>query len=154
MALKRRTAITMALALAAAVLIALWKPTVLIYGIQAAGLYAAIAIPMGLVLGIVHIVNLAHGEFMMVAAYATYFACKAAGMDPLLAVLPTAAVTAAFGWIIFRLTIRRALKAPELNQLILTFGLGIAFSQTVNLLFTSQTRKISLDYVSASLDIG
>jgi branched-chain amino acid transport system permease protein len=154
MALKRRTAILVALGLAAAVPILLWKPTVLIYGLQQAGLYAAIAIPMGLVLGIVHIVNLAHGEFMMVAAYLTYFACKATGVDPLLALLPTAAVTAGLGWLVYRLTIRRALKAPELNQLILTFGLAIAMTQVVNILFTSQTRKLSLDYVSASMDIG
>lgn len=154
MALKRRTAVLTALGLAVALVLALWKPTVLIYGVQQAGLYAAIAIPMGLVLGIVHIVNLAHGEFMMVAAYATYFACRASGMDPLLAILPAALVTAAFGWIVFKLTIQRALKAPELNQLILTFGIGIALSQGVNLLFTSQTRKISLEYVSASMDIG
>lgn len=154
MVMKRRTAIIAALSFAAAVVLILWKPTVLIYGLQAAGLYAAVAIPMGLVLGIVHIVNLAHGEFMMVAAYAAYFGCKALGMDPLLAIIPTAIVTAVFGWVIFQLTIRRALKAPELNQLILTFGLAIAFTQTINLIFTSQTYKIPLDYVSASMDIG
>jgi branched-chain amino acid transport system permease protein len=154
MAPKRRKAILIALGLAAIVAIALWKPTVLIYGLQQAGLYAAIAIPMGLVLGIVHIVNLAHGEFMMVASYATYFTCRSLGMDPLFAILPAAIVTAIFGWIIFQLSIRRALKAPELNQLILTFGIGIALSQGINLLFTSQTYKISLDYVSASMDIG
>ncbi len=154
MALNRRTTAFVALGFAAAVILVLWKPTVLIYGVQQAGLYAAIAIPMGLVLGIVHIVNLAHGEFMMVAAYATYFACRATGMDPLLAVLPAAAVTAVFGLVVFQLTIRRALKAPELNQLILTFGIAIALSQGVNLLFTSQTRKISLEYVSSSMDIG
>ncbi len=154
MALKRRTAILAALAAAATVLILLWKPTVINNGLQQAGLYAAIAIPMGLVLGIVHIVNLAHGEFMMVAAYATYFACKALGMDPLFAVLPAAAVTALLGWVVFRLTIQRALKAPELNQLILTFGIAIALTQVVNILFTSQTYKIPLEYVSASIDIG
>jgi branched-chain amino acid transport system permease protein len=154
MAPKRRKAILLAFSLAATLVLVLWKPTVLIYGLQQAGLYAAIAIPMGLVLGIVHIVNLAHGEFMMVASYATYFTCRALGMDPLLAILPAAIVTAIFGWIVFQLTIRRALKAPELNQLILTFGIGIAFSQGINLLFTSQTYKISLDYVSASMDIG
>ncbi len=154
MALKRRTAILAVLGIVAAVFVALWKPTVLIYGLQQAGLYAAIAIPMGLVLGIVHIVNLAHGEFMMIAAYATYFACKATGMDPLLAIVPSALVTAIFGLVIYKLTIRRALKSPELNQLILTFGLAITLTQGINLLFTSQTRKISLDYVSASMTVG
>ena len=154
MAVKRQTAIYLALGLAVVVALILWKPTVLIYGLQTAGMYAAIAIPMGLVLGIVHIVNLAHGEFMMLASYATYFACKALGMDPLLAIVPTAIVTGAFGWVIFQLTIRRAIKAPELNQLILTFGLAIAFTQAINLIFTSQTYKMPLDYVSSSMDIG
>lgn len=154
MAVKRRKAIYLALGVAVGVALILWKPTVLVYGLQTAGLYAAIAIPMGLVLGIVHIVNLAHGEFMMLASYATYFACKALGMDPLLAIIPTAIVTAIFGWVIFQLTIRRAIRAPELNQLILTFGIAIVFTQVVNLVFTSQTYKIPLDYVSASIDIG
>ncbi|MCE1197143.1 branched-chain amino acid ABC transporter permease [bacterium] len=154
MALKRRTATYLALGIPAAVVLLFWKPNVIVYGLQTAGLYAAIAIPMGLVLGIVHIVNLAHGEFMMLASYATYFACRALGMDPLLAILPAGLVTAAFGWVVFQLTIRRALKAPELNQLILTFGIAIAFTQAVNLAFTSQTYKIPLDYVSSSIDVG
>ena len=146
---------TVALALGAAVIgILIWRPTVLIYGLQAAGLYASIAIPMGLILGIVHIVNLAHGEFMMAASYLTYMVCRATGMDPFLALVPVAAVTAAFGFGIYKLTIRQALKAPELNQLILTFGLAILLTQAANLAFTSQTRKISFDYVSASVDIG
>jgi len=154
MAMKRRTMILTALGAVVMVLILIWKPTVINNGLQQAGMYAAIAIPMGLVLGIVHIVNLAHGEFMMIAAYATYFACKALGMDPLFAILPTALVTALFGWIIFQLTIKRALKAPELNQLILTFGIAIALTQAVNIVFTSQTYKMPLDYVSSSIDIG
>jgi branched-chain amino acid transport system permease protein len=151
---KRSAAILAALGIAAVAGLIAWKPTVLIYGIQQAGLYAAIAIPMGLVLGIVHIVNLAHGEFLMVAAYITYMVCRALEMDPLLALVPVALVTGVFGFAVYRLTIRNALKAPELNQLILTFGIAIAFTQIVNLLYTSQTRKISLDYVSASLSIG
>jgi len=154
MANKRNATIVVALITAAVVAILAWRPTVLIYGVQAAGLYASIAIPMGLILGIVHIVNLAHGEFMMVAAYATYMVCTTFGIDPFVAMIPVAAVTAAFGFVIYKLTIRQALKAPELNQLILTFGLGISLTQIANLVFTSQTRKISFDYVSASVDIG
>lgn len=154
MTVKQRKAIVPAASAVAVVVLLLWKPTVLIYGLQAAGLYAAVAIPMGLVLGIVHIVNLSHGEFMMLASYATYTLCKALGMDPLLALIPMALITALFGWIVFQFTIRRALKAPELNQLILTFGLAIAFSQIINLIFTSQTYKLALDYSSMSLDVG
>lgn len=151
----KRNATILVVSTAAVVLgILLWRPTVVIYGLQAAGLYASIAIPMGLILGIVHIVNLAHGEFMMLAAYATYMLCRSIGIDPFVAMIPVGVVTALFGLVIYRLTIRQAIKAPELNQLILTFGIAIAMTQAVNLAFTSVPRKMSFDYVTASMDIG
>jgi branched-chain amino acid transport system permease protein len=134
--------------------ISVWKPTALVYGVQRAGLYAAVAIPMALILGIVHIVNLAHGELMMVAAYLSYFAARLLGLDPFVSLVPVAVVMAIFGLLVYLLTVKHALKAPELNQLILTFGLAIALSQTVNLMFTSQSWKLSLGYVSASATVG
>jgi branched-chain amino acid transport system permease protein len=154
MLVSRRAILWAVPGLAVAIAILMWKPTVLVYGIERAGLYAAVAIPMALVLGIVHIVNLSHGEFMMVAAYATYFAARALKIDPYVALVPVAIVMAAFGFVVYKLTIKRALKAPELNQLILTFGIAIALSQTVNLIFTGQSWKMSLSYVSASMTIG
>lgn len=143
-----------AIALILLILLYMWKPTVIIYGTQRAGLYASIAIPMGLVLGIVHIVNLAHGEFMMVSCYLTYFLASQLGMDPLLAAIPASLVLFVVGVLIFKLTISRTLKAPELNQLILTFGIAIVLIQGINLIATSQPRKLSLDYVTASARIG
>ncbi len=155
MAVKRSVILWTAACLAAGVAILLWKPTVLVYGVQRAGLYAAVAIPMALILGIVHIVNLAHGEMMMVAAYLAYFAAnRLLGLDPFAAMIPVALVMALFGWVIYKTTIKHALKGPELNQLILTFGLAIALSQAANLIFTSQSWKLSLSYVSASATIG
>ena len=151
---KRSQIVLIAVAVVAAVLIFLWKPTALVYGVQRAGLYAAIALPMALVLGIVHIVNLAHGEFMMVAAYITYFLSRALGVDPFVATLITAPVMFGVGVALYKLTISRAVNAPELNQLILTFGVAMVLSQFVNLLTTSQPRKISLDYVTASATVG
>ncbi|HTX74482.1 MAG TPA: branched-chain amino acid ABC transporter permease [Rectinemataceae bacterium] len=152
--MKRSTVILSVFGIVVAIAIFLWKPTVLVYGIQRAGLYAAVAVPMALILGVIHIVNLSHGEFMMVAAYATYFGSRALGIDPLVAMIPVAVVMTGFGLVVYRLMIRKALKAPELNQLILTFGIGIALSQMVNLLFTSQSWKLALDYVTASATIG
>jgi branched-chain amino acid transport system permease protein len=155
MVVKRSALLWTAVGITAAAAILLWKPTVLVYGVQRAGLYAAVAIPMALVLGIVHIVNLAHGELMMLAAYLAYFAAnRLLGLDPFAAMVPVAVVMAVVGWLLYKVTIRHALKAPELNQLILTFGLAIALSQVVNLLFTSQSFKLSLGYVSASATIG
>ncbi len=138
----------------AVVALFLWRPTAVVYGLQRAGLYASIALPMALVLGIVHIVNLAHGEMMMVAAYLSYAAARALGIDPLLALVPTTIVMFIVGIVLYRLTISRTVDGPELNQLILTFGIAMVLGQAVNMIATSQPRKISLDYVSASATVG
>jgi branched-chain amino acid transport system permease protein len=154
MIVKRSTVVWSAVFVAAVAAIVLWKPTVLVYGVQRAGLYAAVAIPMALILGIVHIVNLSHGELMMVAAYLAYFGATLLGLDPYAALIPVAIVMGFFGFALYKLTIKHTLHAPELNQLIMTFGIGIALSQGINLAFTSQTRKLPLAYVSASATVG
>lgn len=154
MTVNRKAVPWIILGAAAVVAILAWKPTVLIYGVQRAGLYASVAIPMALVLGIVHIVNLAHGEIMMVSAYLTYNIARSFGLDPWLALLPVALVMGIMGYFIFQLTIRHTLKAPELNQLILTFGIAITMTQAISLIFTPQTRKLPLSYVSMSATIG
>lgn len=151
---KRLQAVVSVAAGIAVVAIFFWKPTALVYGLQRAGLYASIALPMALVLGIVHIVNLAHGEMMMVAAYLSYAAARALGVDPMIALIPTTIVMFGIGIVLYRVTIARTVDGPELNQLILTFGIAMVLSQTVNLIATSQPRKISLEYVSASATIG
>lgn len=155
--MKNKKLLIVGISLAVVIIIAVLlfiNPTILVYGIQRAGIYAAIALPMALVLGIVHIVNLAHGEMMMVSAYLSYFLCTTFGIDPLAAAVPTGIIMFFLGLVIFKTTIAHTLDAPELNQLILTFGVAMVLSQTVNLLATSQPRKISLDYVSASATMG
>lgn len=137
-----------------AALMMLWKPYALIEGLQRGGMYALIALPMALILGVVGIINLAHGEFMMLGAYAAFWLRVGAGIDPLLAMIPALAAFAVVGAITYTLTIRRALKAPELNQLLLTFGLAMVGAEFANLLWTSQPRKPSLSYVYSSMTLG
>jgi branched-chain amino acid transport system permease protein len=137
-----------------AIILAPWKPHVLIEGIQRACLYAVIALPMALILGIVGIINLAHGDFMMLGAYFAYFLNVYTGMDPLLAILPALLAFFLIGIISYRAIIKYVLGAPELNQLLLTFGLAMVLEQLANLLWTSRPIKLPLRYVSASATIG
>ncbi len=71
-----------------AVIILAVKPEVLLEGIQRSSLYAVIALPMALILGIVGIINLAHGDFMMLGSYLAYWFAVKSGLDPLLAMIP------------------------------------------------------------------
>ncbi|MFP4484750.1 MAG: branched-chain amino acid ABC transporter permease [Spirochaetaceae bacterium] len=155
MAISRRTLIGITAAAVAVVIVLLvWRPTVLIYGIQRAGLYASIALPMALILGIVGIVNLAHGEFLMLGAYFVYLFSTNLGADPLMAMIPAMVLLFVLGILAYKATIQHVLSAPELNQVILTFGLAIIASETVNLIATTQPRKVSVGYSSASASIG
>jgi branched-chain amino acid transport system permease protein len=137
-----------------AILLALWKPHVLVEGFQRACLYALIALPMALVLGIVGIINLAHGDFMMLGAYFAYFFNVYTGIDPLLAVFPALAVFFLIGIGSYRAIVKHVLGAPELNQLLLTFGLAMVIEQLANLLWTSRPVKLPLKYVSSSATLG
>lgn len=136
------------------VVLGVWKPHVLVEGFQRACLYAVIALPMALILGIVGIINLAHGEYMMLGAYFAYFLNVYTGIDPLLAVIPAMIAFFLIGILSYRAVIKYVLGAPELNQLLLTFGLAMVLQQTANLMWTSRPIKLPLKYVSASATIG
>jgi len=152
--LQQRRYVTALVSMIVLVLLAVWKPYALIEGIQRGGVYSLIALPMALILGIVGIINLAHGEFMMLGAYFAYWLGVYTGLDPLLAIIPALAVFALIGAATYLLTIRRALKAPELNQLLLTFGLAMMAAQFANLMWTSRPLKPHLSYVYSSISLG
>ncbi len=152
--LQQRRYVTALVSTLILVLIAVWKPYALIEGIQRGGLYALIALPMALILGVVGIINLAHGEFMMLGAYFAYWMGVSAGLDPLVAMIPALAAFGLLGALTYLLTIRRALKAPELNQLLLTFGLAMVGAQFANLMWTSRPLKPHLSYVYSSMRLG
>jgi branched-chain amino acid transport system permease protein len=137
-----------------AVIILAVKPEVLLEGIQRSSLYAVIALPMALVLGIVGIINLAHGDFMMLGSYLAYWFAVKSGLDPLLALIPAMLAFFLIGILMFYALIKPVLGSPELNQLLLTFGLGLVLEEAANLSFTSAPLKLSVPYVSASLTIG
>ncbi len=137
-----------------AIALLLWKPEVLIEGIQRASKYAVIALPMALILGIVGIINLAHGDFMMLGAFMAYWLSVGTGMDPLIAIFPALLAFFIIGALTYLSTIKFAIGAHELNQLLLTFGLALILEEFANLLWTSQPRKLHLEYVTASATVG
>ena len=142
------------LILAAIILIGIYKPAVLVEGLQRSALYALIALPMALLLGIVDIINLAHGEFMMVGAYFAYFMSAQFGMDPIVSVLPALLIFFIFGLMVYYLTFKHIIGKPPLNQLLLGFGISLILSEGMTAIATNAPRKLSLDYVSSSASIG
>jgi branched-chain amino acid transport system permease protein len=126
----------------------------LINGILAAGIYALVASGLALAVGVVGIVNFAHGEFTMIGAFIAYLLFVGAGLDPFLSLGLAALVLFLVGAISYLGLIRPILAAPELNQMLLTFGLSVALQNIALLLFGADTRVVSTSYQGATLSLG
>ncbi|WP_027482114.1 branched-chain amino acid ABC transporter permease [Deinococcus pimensis] len=126
----------------------------LLNGLLQSGIYALVASGLALAVGVVGIVNFAHGEFVMVGAFLSWGLMTALGVDPLLGLPIAALVMFAFGGLTYRLTIRHVLIAPELNQMLLTFGLSILLQNLALLFFGGNTRTLNVPYGAVSVPLG
>src|SRR4051812_3954811 len=104
-------------------------PTVLsqtlLLAITVAGLYAAIASGLTLEFGVTGIINFAHGEFVMVGAFITYFLYVRLGLSPVVGMLVSGLAIAALSWLVFDSFLARVLRQDEHNQIVATIGLSI-----------------------------
>ncbi|WP_337845314.1 branched-chain amino acid ABC transporter permease [Thermus sp.] len=126
----------------------------LLNGLLAGGIYALVATGLALSLGVVGIVNFAHGEFLMLGAFLSYFLFVLRGVDPLLALGPAFLAAFLVGAWAYHGLIRPVLKAPELNQMLLTFGLSVLLQNLALLLFGADTRVVAPPYQAATLTLG
>ncbi len=152
--LGQRRYVVALLGLVSVVLLAWLRPYALVDGLQRGGLYALLVLPMALVLGILGLINLAHGEFMILGGYFAYWLFVYARLDPLLAMVPALAVFGLIGALTYTGTIGRVLKAPRITQLLLTFGLSLMIAESSRMLWTSRPVKPSLGYVFSSIRVG
>jgi len=120
-------------------------------GLLKAGIYSLVAIGMALSLGVVKILNLAHGDFIMLAQYLSIFIFAQMGLDPLIAAPIVFIIFAIFGFGIFKGLIRFAIKTTELNQLLLTFGLSIFLQNTILMMIGADPKTIFVSYRNVSL---
>jgi len=134
-------------------LIALLRPYAFFYGVQRGSLYGLIALPLALTLGIVGLLNLAHGEFLTLALYMTYLLFDKLSIDPLLSPVLTVPLLLLFGLLVYKLVIERSLKTHHLNLLLLTFGVSIVMVESLNIWWTSRPRNIYVPYASTSVSI-
>jgi branched-chain amino acid transport system permease protein len=118
----------------------------LILALSAAGLT--------LIWGVMDIVNFAHGDFLMLGMFVTFFAWSLLGLDPLVA-LPGVIVTLALvGVVVYVAVIRPVLRGSVLAQIFATFGLGILLRGLAQFFFTPEFRQVGTTSVSGSVAVG
>ncbi len=125
-----------------------------IFGVLRSGLYSLAAVGLALSVGVIGIVNFAHGEFLMLGAYLGYWLYASYGIDPLAALPLGAAAVFLLGAAIYRSAIQRVLRAPELNQMLLTFGVSIFLQNLAIILWTGDPRVATVPYKAHAVTLG
>ncbi|PYF04830.1 amino acid/amide ABC transporter membrane protein 1 (HAAT family) [Rhodopseudomonas faecalis] len=121
-------------------------------------LYGLIAAGLALIFGLMDVVNFAHGEFLMIAMYTTFFLFVFFAIDPLLAAPFVAAALFVFGAVIYILVIRFAMRARSnvgMVQIFATFGLAIVMRGLAQFFFTPDYRSINTSWLGGqTISIG
>ncbi|HKU38121.1 MAG TPA: branched-chain amino acid ABC transporter permease [Polyangiales bacterium] len=122
-----------------------------LYGVLQGCMFGLIAVGFSLVWGVMHVVNLAHGAFVLLGAYLAWQLNVAFGLDPFLGMLPTGLALFAFGYALQRGLINLVVNAPIFITLLLTFGLELLLVNGLILVFTADYRSIHTSYAGSSL---
>lgn len=131
-----------------------WIDTV-IQGVLLGGLYALFAIGLSITYGVMRLVNIAHGDFIVLAAYLALWPVTALGVHPFVAILPVAAVMFGVGYGLQRVLLNRTIGPDILPPLLVTFGLSILIQNGLLETFTADAKSLQIgELATASLRVG
>jgi branched-chain amino acid transport system permease protein len=119
------------------------------------GLYAMFAAGLSLIFGVMRLVNIAHGDFIVLAAYLALVVTETLGLDPLVSLVVVVPMMAAIGYVLQRGLLNRTLGDDLLPPLLVTFGLSVIIQNALLLRFTADSRRLQAGALEvASWDIG
>ena len=122
-------------------------------GVLQGGSYALIALGLALVFGTMKVINLAHGELVLLAAYMAYTVESRFGLSPMFAI-PVALVLVCISAVLVYFLVSLIRKDRELNSLILTYGIGIILTNAVLLIWSADVRSTSSSWMQDALVFG
>jgi branched-chain amino acid transport system permease protein len=131
-----------------------WLDTI-VQGVLLGGLYALFAAGLSLVFGIMRLVNLAHGDLIVLAAFLILLLVSVLGLNPFVAALVAMPIMFGIGWLLQSQLFNRTLGPDILPPLLVTFGLSIVIQNALLEGFSADSRRISVGALeTASLKLG
>ncbi len=127
---------------------------VIINGLLMGGFFSSTAMGFSIVWGIMHVVNSAHGAFIMVGCYATFWMFQLFGIDPFAAIPIAMVLLFVVGYLVQKYLINLLMKTSIRMTYVLTWGLDILIINTAMILWTSNWRSVTPTYAGAHLEIG
>ncbi len=127
----------------------------LLQGLLMGGLYSLFATGLALSFGVMRMINLAHGDFAILAAYAAIEVVEPLGWSPYAVIFLVVPLMAVFGYVLQRVILNRTLGQDILPPLLVTFGLSIVIQNLLLVLFSADTRSLPAGSLGTdSLSLG
>jgi branched-chain amino acid transport system permease protein len=128
--------------------------TPLVMGILLGGLYALIALGLSMVFGVMRLINLAHGDLVVLGSYAGYGLMTLLGLDPIVGLLISIPLMFALGFAIQKYLMGRAFAISSEAPLIIAFGISLVIQNANQILWTPLSRALNTSYSNLSFSIG
>ena len=119
----------------------------IILGLLVGGVYALMSSGLTLIFGVMRVINVAHGAFLIFAAYLTYWLFQLTGLDPILSILLTTPILFIVGWGAQRYILSR-LENPERSSVLVTFAMAITMEGLMGTFWKTTIRSVKPEYAS------
>jgi len=118
------------------------------------GLYALIALGLSLVFGVMKIINLAHGDLVVLASYLAYGSMTLLHLDPLLSLAISIPFMFGLGFLIQKYLLTRSMAVSAEGPLIIAFGISLVIQNSNQILWTPLSRALNTSYSNLSFSVG
>lgn len=125
----------------------------LILGILVGGVYALMASGLTLIFGVMRVINVAHGAFLILGAYITYVLFQRFALDPILSIFITVPLFFLFGWVLQRYVFSR-IENPEQTSVLVTFALALVMEGLMGAIFQTTVRSVTPSYSTAAITLA
>lgn len=125
-----------------------------INGISTGGMLALMVVGFSIIWGVLGVINFAHGEFLMLGAYAAWIANSEWGVEPLYSAVPIFLIMTAFGFGLQKLVVNRVIDRSHLVSLLVMFAVSIVLRNVVKLVFSADFRRVQSDIQTGFWALG
>ena len=126
----------------------------LLLGLLIGGVYALLASGLTLIFGVMNVINVAHGVFIIAAAFITWAIWDATGLDPLVSILITTPLMFGLGWVLYVTAVKRIRKAPPSSSVLLTFALALVIEGILGIVWGNTSHAVRTSYFDESFNAG
>jgi branched-chain amino acid transport system permease protein len=126
----------------------------IILGLLIGGVYALLASGLTLIFGVMNVINVAHGVFLIAAAFVTWTIWDVTGLDPLASIVVTTPLMFGFGWLLYKGAVTRIRNAPVSASVLLTFALALVLEGVLGIVWGNTSHAVRAPYFDSSFDLG